>query len=416
MLLNYPSITMSKLDELKEKFEGFLEEVKSKLPSKKKKDAEEEDFDDEFDEATGQVEVDPDALEEEDETGEETLVDADGGTQAEVEVDAEEDEEEEESEDDEDEKKKKQKSLIIKGVLGVVLLYLVYDTFMGGESNDGLPPPPANAVKKRNRPANAKKRRPRRNRQAKADQKNNKQEQAPKAAAKDTNKDTGVKKKVVEATAAPTPTVAPVKTPEPTPVPTPKVVATPAPEPTRAPTPEPKIEEPIEQPVKMDAQAIPPETPEKPMRKRLGEKVVKVENSLAMDEKVDEILTKSVKEQMKKVEKEQVDESGIDPNMTYVEPPNYRRVGRGLVYNCVGRHWACVDKFAYFQCRENTKWSKVNQKEPECVVSNVYASEKDCGVVQLHYINTNEPTDFCDGNSASESSEENAPKTKVVVP
>jgi hypothetical protein len=41
------------------------------------------------------------------------------------------------------------------------------------------------------------------------------------------------------------------------------------------------------------------------------------------------------------------------------------------------------------------KWSEENKKSPECVVKNAYTSEDDCGVVQLHYVNTNEPTDFC---------------------
>jgi hypothetical protein len=88
---------------------------------------------------------------------------------------------------------------------------------------------------------------------------------------------------------------------------------------------------------------------------------------------------------------EMVQEQGPDT----VAPPDYSRIGRGLVYNCTGGHWACVDQFTYFQCRENFAWAGKNDRKPDCVVKNVYASTKDCGIVQRHYVNTNESTAFC---------------------
>ena len=81
-----------------------------------------------------------------------------------------------------------------------------------------------------------------------------------------------------------------------------------------------------------------------------------------------------------------------------VELPDYSLKGRGLVYSCTGKHWACIDRAGYLNCKEHMRWTEENKKRPECVIKNVYASEDDCSVVQLHYINTNEPTDFCKKN------------------
>ena len=79
----------------------------------------------------------------------------------------------------------------------------------------------------------------------------------------------------------------------------------------------------------------------------------------------------------------------------YVTPPEYRRQGRGLVYNCKGSHWACVDKFAYLQCHANQTWAQKNNRPFECVIQNVYASVEDCGVIQEHKINTETKITFC---------------------
>jgi len=83
------------------------------------------------------------------------------------------------------------------------------------------------------------------------------------------------------------------------------------------------------------------------------------------------------------------------PKLEYVEPPNYEQFGRGLVYNCKGKHWACVDKAAFLSCKQNQKWSDENQKGYECKTSNIYATDKDCRVMQVHNINTIQDTSFC---------------------
>ncbi|HAZ14645.1 MAG: hypothetical protein A2X86_06155 [Bdellovibrionales bacterium GWA2_49_15] len=80
---------------------------------------------------------------------------------------------------------------------------------------------------------------------------------------------------------------------------------------------------------------------------------------------------------------------------TYVSPPSYEVLGRGLVYNCKGKHWACVNQEAYFACRNNMNWNSKNRKPHECYTFNVYASDEDCEVIQRYNINTLAKTDFC---------------------
>lgn len=100
------------------------------------------------------------------------------------------------------------------------------------------------------------------------------------------------------------------------------------------------------------------------------------------------------------VDKVKLDRS--DPS--YIPPPNYLRSGRGLVYNCREKHWACVDKFSYFTCFENQKWNEKNSRPSECVTRDVYASVGDCTAIQKFYVNKPEPTDFCGEQKDADSS------------
>ena len=85
----------------------------------------------------------------------------------------------------------------------------------------------------------------------------------------------------------------------------------------------------------------------------------------------------------------------IRQKFQYSPSPDYSRSGRGLVYNCKGQHWACVDKVSYFQCRKNYFWSMQEKKSPDCAIKNVYANDNDCHIVHTHYLNNQQPTDFC---------------------
>ena len=82
----------------------------------------------------------------------------------------------------------------------------------------------------------------------------------------------------------------------------------------------------------------------------------------------------------------------------YLAPPSYEVMGRGLVYNCKGKHWACVNRDAYFACRDNMRWNPTHHKPHECYLVNVYATEEDCRLIQIHNINFGEKTDFCENN------------------
>ncbi len=88
-------------------------------------------------------------------------------------------------------------------------------------------------------------------------------------------------------------------------------------------------------------------------------------------------------------------ENKIDENSEYTEPPKYEILGRGLVYNCKGKHWACVDKTNYQICFKNMKHNEVNGKPSECVTQNVYANEGDCSTIQRYNVSTNVATSFC---------------------
>ena len=69
----------------------------------------------------------------------------------------------------------------------------------------------------------------------------------------------------------------------------------------------------------------------------------------------------------------------------YVAPPNYTISGRGLIYNCKEKHWACVNKLNYFICHANQQALK--DKKAECVVKDVYGDHRDCMKVQQYYVN-----------------------------
>lgn len=85
----------------------------------------------------------------------------------------------------------------------------------------------------------------------------------------------------------------------------------------------------------------------------------------------------------------------VEKTVEYVAPPDYTKYGRGLVYNCRQKHWACVDRSRWFNCKGNLKYTEFYGKEKECFPVNVYSSQRDCRVIQLHNINTNADISFC---------------------
>lgn len=75
--------------------------------------------------------------------------------------------------------------------------------------------------------------------------------------------------------------------------------------------------------------------------------------------------------------------------------PNYEVLGRGLVYNCTDKHWACLSKDEYSICKMNRKWKEKSGSKKECQEISVYATEKDCQNAQKNKIDSLASTDFC---------------------
>ena len=87
--------------------------------------------------------------------------------------------------------------------------------------------------------------------------------------------------------------------------------------------------------------------------------------------------------------------SKIVEDVVETAPPAYDQIGRGLVYNCKDKYWACVDKPAYVICNKNMKWNKSKGSSAECVVQAIYNSDDDCAKVQKYNVSTNQATGFC---------------------
>jgi hypothetical protein len=79
----------------------------------------------------------------------------------------------------------------------------------------------------------------------------------------------------------------------------------------------------------------------------------------------------------------------------YISPPDYEYSGRGLVYNCLGKHWACVDAPSFRICQQNYNALKSQSRPKECYPDSVYSAEESCAWVQKKKITTNAKNDFC---------------------
>lgn len=80
----------------------------------------------------------------------------------------------------------------------------------------------------------------------------------------------------------------------------------------------------------------------------------------------------------------------------YAAPPDYEFKGRGLVYNCVGKHWACVDGPSYRRCEDNNSSLKYLKKKSECYPFNVYETQRGCENLQNRMVSSSAKTEFCD--------------------
>ena len=87
----------------------------------------------------------------------------------------------------------------------------------------------------------------------------------------------------------------------------------------------------------------------------------------------------------------------INPQQVY-DPPSYENSGRGLVYDCLKKHWVCVDKSNYFQCARNQKSNIAQGKNPDCISRDIYFSYDHCVRGQLGKIHDNMPLQECHNN------------------
>lgn len=77
-----------------------------------------------------------------------------------------------------------------------------------------------------------------------------------------------------------------------------------------------------------------------------------------------------------------------DPSLRGKKAPmvDYFRGGRGLVFNCVEGHWACVDQISYNNCRDANKIDKSSRRPTSCLYYDVYMSDRDCQRIQYEFM------------------------------
>lgn len=107
-------------------------------------------------------------------------------------------------------------------------------------------------------------------------------------------------------------------------------------------------------------------------------------------------MTEKILEDLEKQLKENQPATAAPVVKDYVRPPSYEYTGRGLVYNCRGKHWACVDAGSYSLCQQNHSYLKDQKKAKECYPDSVYQTDRACGWMQRQKITGNTKTDFCE--------------------
>jgi hypothetical protein len=107
------------------------------------------------------------------------------------------------------------------------------------------------------------------------------------------------------------------------------------------------------------------------------------------DETLNESILQDIEEKARAEEKIRKKPTG------YVPPPSYDYPGRGLVYNCVGKHWACVDGPTYQTCEDNAASVQQMGRKVECHPFNVYQTDRGCEIMQNRVVSASAKTDFC---------------------
>lgn len=119
-----------------------------------------------------------------------------------------------------------------------------------------------------------------------------------------------------------------------------------------------------------------------------GEDIVGEDMSQGTDENLTDQILQDLEKQAKGTTK-------AEPKKEYVAPPDYEYRGRGLVYNCTGKHWACVDAPSYKTCEDNASSVSYLKKTVECHPFNVYETTKGCESMQNRMVSSSAKTTFC---------------------
>jgi hypothetical protein len=95
------------------------------------------------------------------------------------------------------------------------------------------------------------------------------------------------------------------------------------------------------------------------------------------------------------LEKQSKVDQKAKPKTEYVSPPDYEYRGRALVYNCKGKHWACIDAPSFKICEDNASSVKYLKKSAECHPFNVYETTRGCESMQNRVVSSSAKTNFC---------------------
>lgn len=131
-----------------------------------------------------------------------------------------------------------------------------------------------------------------------------------------------------------------------------------------------------------------PETPASPILTSPSEDSITGEATVSEDDNLTDKILEDIEKQAK-------DSAPAEIKREYVSPPDYEYKGRGLVYNCKGKHWACVDAPSYKACEDNSAGNKFLKKAAECYPFNVYETQKGCESIQSRMVSSGAKTDFC---------------------
>lgn len=114
-----------------------------------------------------------------------------------------------------------------------------------------------------------------------------------------------------------------------------------------------------------------------------------------IDGSIDKDITKSILQDLEvKIQADKKEEKLIG-NVKPTDAPTYEINGRGLVYSCNGKHWACIDSISFKTCEQNYAWNSSQGKKVECYPVKIFDVEEDCERQQQVNIDNIAETDFC---------------------